>query len=107
MLKWAYTTSKAGDFKCEEDKFYLQEVHINRITEPVLRFLHRNKPKVFTVPQISKGAKVKRRDINGVIPYNLSAGNINRYLLERLEPVGYGYIIPESYLILLQSRKII
>jgi len=107
MLRWAYTTSVDGDRRCRNGEFYLQKIPSYRgITKKVFYFLYQNKPKVFTIRQISKKTDIDNRSVNGVISFNVAHGYIDRYPISHLKEVEFGYIVDPSF-ILLTKQKII
>lgn len=81
VLKYKYTLTKAGEKRCANDEFYLQETQTYKgYTEKIFRLLHRaDEP--LTVREISELTGIQSRSIYGVLTFNLYAGYIMRIVL--------------------------
>lgn len=78
MLKYKYTLTKAGERRCKNDEFYLQNTSGYRgYTEKIFRLLHISENPL-TVEEISKMTGIRSHSINGVLAFNISAGYIAR-----------------------------
>lgn len=78
MLKYKYTLTKAGERRCVNDEFYLQNTSGYRgHTEKIFRLLHISK-RPLTVEEISEMTGIGTHSINGVLTFNISAGYITR-----------------------------
>jgi len=81
MLKYKYTLTRAGDRRCANDEFYLQETPTYRgYTERIFRLLHRVEEPL-TVREISELTGIQSRSIYGVLTFNIYAGYVTRILL--------------------------
>ena len=81
MLRYKYTLTKAGERRCANDEFYLQETSTYKgYTERIFRLLHRTEEPL-TVREISDLTGIHSRSINGVLTFNIYAGYILRVLL--------------------------
>ena len=81
MLKCKYTLSKAGEKRCINDEFYLQETSTYKgYTEKIFRILH-NVEKPLTAREISELTGIQSRSVYGVLTFNITAGYVMRILL--------------------------
>lgn len=81
MLKYKYTLTEAGERRCVNDEFYLQETPMYKgYTEKIFRQLHRAE-RPLTVREISRLSGIQSRSVYGVITFNIYAGYIMRILL--------------------------
>ncbi len=78
MLRYAYTLTSAGERRCVNDEFYLQETTTYKgYTEKIFKLLHRME-KPLTVREISASTGIQPRSVNGVLTFNIYAGYIKR-----------------------------
>jgi len=78
MLKYKYTLTKAGEKRCTNDEFYLQNtLEYRGYTEKIFRLLFVSE-KPLTVREISKMTGIRTHAINGVLAFNILAGYITR-----------------------------
>ncbi|MFQ5758995.1 MAG: hypothetical protein ACE5IF_04905 [Candidatus Bathyarchaeia archaeon] len=81
MLKYKYALTRAGERRCANDEFYLQETPTYKgYTEKIFRLLHRTE-KPLTVREICQLTGIQSRSVNGVLTFNIYAGYIARILL--------------------------
>jgi len=81
--KFRYTLSRKGAMRCENNEFFLQKTpDFKGHTRKIFMALYGSKPK--TLAEISEEVGIKRRDVNGIISFNINAGYIRRIPLHPL-----------------------
>lgn len=95
LLRYSYGLTRAAIDRCDNNEFYLQETpRYKGYTEKIFRLLKRSRQPL-TIDEIHKITGIKKRSINGIITFNLSADYIKRYEISSERNVS----IPELTLV--------